>query len=50
VVGAELGAVFHRLADRLGNDGIAMAQQQRAMAAEVVDVAMAVDVPLVSRS
>ena len=36
---------FHLPLDRLHHDGCAMAEQQRAVAAEIVDVLVAIDVP-----
>ena len=46
VRGAPVRAELHLALDRLHHGGMAVTQQQRAMAAEVVDVLVAVDVPL----
>ena len=44
---AELSALVQRLAHRRGHGRVTMAKQQRAMPAEVVDIAVAIDVPFV---
>ena len=46
VGGAPVRAARHLPLDGLDHGGVAVAQQQRAVAAEVVDVLVAVDVPL----
>src|SRR5438132_14383308 len=45
VRGAEMGAALDLALNRLDHLRVAMTEQQRAMAAEIVDVAMAVDIP-----
>src|SRR5271170_4794063 len=45
VRGAEMGAALDLLLDRLDDLGMAVAEQQRAVAAEIVDVAIAVNIP-----
>ena len=47
MAGAELGALVHGLGDRLAYHRVAMAEQQRTVAAEVVDVAVTIDIPFV---
>ena len=44
---AELGAFIQRLRTASVTDGVVVAQQQCAVAAEIVDVAIAIDVPFV---
>jgi hypothetical protein len=45
VTGAEMGAAVDLSVHRFGHLGMAMPQQQRAMPAEIVDIAAAVDIP-----
>src|SRR5436305_6014194 len=45
MVGAEMGAAVERLVHRCQHGGMVMAEQQGAVAAEIVDILVAVDIP-----